>query len=246
MRTDVRPYSMSGVAAREIRSLSGMTGRSARAREVRTTDKERWGMGEIVRMTNSSTGGPVFVYVQGREDRPDHPDGLRRLRRRRVVEDRGQGQDLHPAAQDHVLGLHRRLQVHDLLRQAHHVPHDPRGLRSQRRAQHPEPRHLRLRAHLLGRGHRHPGERDQPGQARSRPGRHPVQPQLPPHVGQRGLPPQHLLPLHEHDGLHLCRPQPRQLGRLALGRHAHVGLQLAPGQPRAVRPVRGHPARTPR
>ena len=64
-------------------------------------------------------------------------------------------------------------------------------------------------------------------------------PQLPPPVGQRRLPPQHLLPLHEPHGLHLRRAQPGQLGRLALGRHAHVGLQPPPRHPRAVRPPRG-------
>ena len=48
-------------------------------------------------------------------------------------------------------------------------------------------------------------------------------PELPSPVGQHRLPPQRLLPLHEPGGLHLRRAQPRQLGGLALGRHAMWG-----------------------
>ena len=60
-------------------------------------------------------------------------------------------------------------------------------------------------------------------QARGGPGGHPDHPRLAPPVGQRGLPAQHLFPLHEPHRVHLRRAQPGQLGRLALGRHAHVG-----------------------
>ena len=40
-------------------------------------------------------------------------------------------------------------------------------------------------------------------------------------------------------GMAHCGPQPRQLGGLALGRHADVGQQPPPRHPRAVRPARG-------
>ena len=70
------------------------------------------------------------------------------------------------------------------------------------------------------------------------PGGHADHAQLAPHVGQRRLPVQRLLPLHEPGRLHLRRAQPRQLGGLAVGRHPHVGQQPPAGHPRAVRPAR--------
>ncbi len=43
--------------------------------------------------------------------------------------------------------------------------------------------------------------------------------------GHRGVSHERLLPVHEPGRVHLRRAQSRQLGGLALGRHAHVGLQ---------------------
>ena len=163
------------------------------------------------------------------------------------VDHRGAGPDLHPAAQDHRLSLHHRVPVAGLLAQAHPHAAQARGLRPHRRSrlhrprrpQPAEPRRLRLRAHLLGRRARHRRGRDQTGQAGTRSRRHPQHAEFPPHVGQHRLPAQHVLPLHEPGGLHLRRAQPRLLGRLALGRHAHVGPEPPLGPARAVRPAGG-------
>ena len=80
--------------------------------------------------------------------------------------------------------------------------------------------------------------RDQPDQAHLRPRRHAHHLRLPPSLGERRLPPQRLPAFLEPGGSGAGRPQPRQLGGLALGRHAHVGIQPPPGHPRAVRPAR--------
>ena len=109
-------------------------------------------------------------------------------------------------------------------------------------AEHPEPRRVRLRAHQLGRGPGHRRRRDSPAQAGAGAGGDPHLSGLSPSVGDPGVPHQRLLPLHEPGGLHLRGAQPRQLGRLALGRHAHVGLQPPARHPRAVRPPRGRAA----
>ena len=196
-------------------------------------------MGEVVRLTNCTTGGPVFVDVQDGKivrmtpielDADDKGDWTIEARGRTFTPPRKTTLSPHAAG----------AALHDLLAQAHPHAAQARGLRPQRRAQHPEPRRLRLRAHQLGRGPRHRRRRDRSASsARYGPAADPHHPQLAPPVGQRRLPAQRLLPLHEPHRLHLRRAQPRQLGRLALGRHAHVGLQPPPGHPRAVRPARG-------
>ena len=106
-------------------------------------------MSEVVRMTNSSTGGPVFVYVQdGKIVRMTPMDLDETDAASWKIEARGQ--DLHASAQDHRLAVHRRLQVHDLLGQEKPLPDEARGLRPQRGAEHPEPWEIGLRADQLG------------------------------------------------------------------------------------------------
>ena len=128
-------------------------------------------MGEVKRYTNGTTGGPVFVDVKDGKILRITAHRLRRDRRP-VVDHRGPGPDLHPAAQDHRLALDRGAPVDHLLAQADPHAAQAGGLRPQgRRGNMPEPRRLRLRAHQLGRGPRHGGRRDQADQAGARTGR---------------------------------------------------------------------------
>ena len=174
-------------------------------------------MGEIVRMTNSSTGGPVFVYVQdGKivritpmdfDDSVDAASWKIEARGKTYTPPRKTTYSVYTAGFKSMIYSDKRI-MYPMKR----VDFDPngerniqnRGVSGYERITWDEATDLLV-------------SRDQPGQARSRPGRHRHQPELPPHVGQRGLPPQHLLPLHEHDRDHLCRPQPGQLGRAGTG-----------------------------
>ena len=195
-------------------------------------------MGEVQRFTNCTTGGPVFVDVKDGKivrltplefDDTDAPSW--------IIEARGQ--KFTPPRKALVSPWTDRPSLHRLLAQADPHAAQARGLRPQGRPQHPEPRHLRLRAHQLGRGLRHGGRGDHPGQTRVRALRHLHSAQLPPDVGQRRLPVQ-LLPALPQRGRHdLHRAQPGQLGGLAVGRRPHVGQHPSPGEPRGLRPARG-------
>ena len=197
-------------------------------------------MGEVKRYTNGTTGGPVFVDVQdgkilritaaGRSTRPtlrrgpSTPGAGRSRRRARPT--------ASPWTVAHRSTIYSPKRILTPLKR---VDFDPQG-----RAQHPEPRRLRLRAHQLGRGARHGGRGDRSGIHREvGPAGDAVHSRLAPPVGQRRLPAQRPAPLPQPDRLHLRRAQPGQLGGLALGRHAHVGLQPPPGHPRAVRAAGG-------
>ena len=123
--------------------------------------------GGVRRYTSNTNGGPVFVYVR---------DG-RILRITPIEFDdddaepwtiEARGRPLHAAAQDHGQLAHARLEVADLLARPAALPDEAGGLRPGRRAQPAEPRHLRLRAHQLGRGARPGGRRDQAREARPR------------------------------------------------------------------------------
>ena len=111
----------------------------------------------------------------------------------------------------------------------------------ERRAEHAEPRQEQVRAHLLGRSHRHHRQRDQADPQELRPARHPRAGRWPrrvqdhPHAARPPGPPA------RHDGrLHPAGPQPGQLGRLVLGRQARLGPGL-PGHDVAGRqPRQGH------
>ena len=98
-------------------------------------------MGTVTRYTNGTTGGPVFVDVaDGRIvritplvfDETDAPSW--------IIEARGR--KLQPAAQNGRLALDGGPSVYHLLTQAHPDAAQARGLQSQRRPQHPEPRPL--------------------------------------------------------------------------------------------------------
>ena len=94
----------------------------------------------------------------------------------------------------------------------------------ERRAQPAEPRQEQVRAHLLGRGHRPHRRRDQADPQGVRPAGHPGPGRRPRRVQDGPRAPRLLHAAARQDGrLHPAGPQPRQLGRLVLGRQARVG-----------------------
>ena len=112
----------------------------------------------------------------------------------------------------------------------------------ERRAQSAEPRQVRLRAHLLGRGDQARHRRDQAPEARPRPRRHHVLARLAPHLGQHRLLPLGAVPLRQR-GRHDARaPQSGLVGRLVLGRGAPLGLHAARRPVGDLRHGRGLPA----
>ena len=163
-------------------------------------------MGEVVRLTNSSTGGPVFVYVKdGKiiritpmdfDDAVDAPSWKIEARGKTFAPPRKTTYSVYTAGFKSMIYSDRRIKT-PLKR----VDFDPDGERNiqNRGISGYEPISWDEATDIVV-------KRDQPREARGRSRGDPLQPQLPPHVGQRGLPPQHVLPLHEHDGLHLRRP----------------------------------------
>ena len=198
-------------------------------------------MGKVERFTNSTTGGPVFVDVQDGKILRIDPDGPRR-HRRPVVDHRGPGAHVYAASAYDGHALHGGPPVHDLLAQAGAHAAQAGGLRPERRAQLREARRIGLRAHQLGRGPRHRGRGDQPDQARRRvpgPSSPPAAPTICGATSATGT--ARISASSNLVGMVQVGAQPRQLGGLALGRHAHVGLQPSSGHPRAVRPAGGRP-----
>ena len=157
------------------------------------------------------------------------------------MDDRGARAVVHAPPQDHGQLAHARLEVAHLLPGQAAPPDEARGLRPGRRAQPAEPRHLRLRAHQLGRGARPGGRRDQAGQARPRPGRDHERQRLAPHLGRAGLLAERPHPLLQHARLVAGDAQPGQLGGLVLGRRAPLGPERAQRRRRDLR-HRGGPA----
>ena len=106
-----------------------------------------------MRYCNMTNGGPVFVYVKdGKIVRMtpidlDDDDGASW-----TIEARGH--EAHAAAQDHARAARPERQVDRLFARPAALSDEARRLRSERRAQSAEPRQVRLRAHLLGRGAR--------------------------------------------------------------------------------------------
>ena len=104
-----------------------------------------------MRYCNMTNGGPVFVYVK---------DGkIVRMTPIDLADDDGaswtieaQGPEAHAAAQDHAGAARPERQVDRLFARPAALSDEARRLRSERRAQSAEPRQVRLRAHLLGRG----------------------------------------------------------------------------------------------
>ena len=178
----------------------------------------------VVRYVNNTNGGPVFVYVKKRPHHPHYPHHFRRTGRP-TLDHPGPRQKFHAAAQGNGQPVCVRTQIPDLLQGPPPLSHETRGFRSQRRTQLPQPRHLRIRTHILGQGPGYRRRGDQTGQTRARAGRHHERQRLPPHLGQPGLLAQRQDTFHE---LHRLQPrgaQPGQLGRLVLGRHAPLGQQ---------------------
>ena len=107
----------------------------------------------VRRFTSNTNGGPVFVYVR---------DG-RILRITPIEFDEDDAEPWTIEARGHRFSPPRKTTVssHTLAWKSPHLlarpaaaPDEARGLRPGRRAQPAEPRHLRLRAHQLGRGAR--------------------------------------------------------------------------------------------
>ena len=96
-----------------------------------------------------------------------------------------------------------------------------------------------LRAHQLGRGARPRRRRDQARAGDLRRLGHQRHDLLAPQLGHRRLQDGPVRALLQHARLHPGLRQPRQLGRLALGRDPHLRLLLAPGHARALRHAGG-------
>ena len=180
-------------------------------------------------------------HRQGRQDRAHDADRFRR-QRPAAVDHRGEGPEAHAAAQDHAGAARPERQVDRLFAGPAALSDEARRLRSERRAQSAEPRQVRLRAHLLGRGADHRLERDQAAEARARPRRHRGVARLAPHLGQHRLLPLGAVPLHQR-GRHDARPpQSRFMGGLVLGRGASLGPHAARRPVGDLRHGRGLPA----
>ncbi len=194
-----------------------------------------------MRYCNMTNGGPVFIYVK---------DGkIIRMTPIDLAEDDGasltieaQGPEAHAAAQDHAGAARPERQVDHLFARPPALSDEAGRLRSERRAQSAEPRQVRLRAHLLGRGDQDRHRRDQAPEARARPRRDRGVARLAPHLGQYRLLPLGAVPLRQRDRHDARAPQSRQLGRLVLGRGASLGLHAARRPVGDLRHGRGLPA----
>ena len=120
-----------------------------------------------MRYCNMTNGGPVFVYVKdGKIVRMTPIDFDDQDPQPWTIE--AQGPEAHAAAQDHAGAARPERQVDRLFAGPAALSDEARRLRSERRAQSAEPRQVRLRAHLVGRGADHRLERDQAPEARAR------------------------------------------------------------------------------
>ena len=194
----------------------------------------------VRRFTSNTNGGPVFVYVR---------DG-RILRITPIEFDDDDAEPWTIEARGHRFTPPRKTTVnsHTLAWKSPHLLARPAALsdeagrlRPRRRAQPAEPRHLRLRAHQLGRGARPRGRRDQAREARPRTGRDHERQRLAPHLGQARLLAERPHPLLQHGRLVAGHAQPRQLGGLVLGGRAPLGPERAQRRRRDLR-HRGGPA----
>ena len=152
------------------------------------------------------------------------------------------GPEAHAAAQDHARAARPERQVDRLFAGPAALSDEARRLRSEGRAQSAEPRQVRLRPHLLGRGDHHRHRRDQAAEIRLRPGLHRGVARLAPHLGQHRLLPLgavSLLQRHRHDAR---PPQSRFMGGLVLGRGASLGPHAARRPVGDLRHRRGLPA----
>ena len=190
------------------------------------------------RYTSMTNGGPVFVCGEGRAHRPHHAHRLHG-RGRRLLDHRGARPALHAAAQGDRRAARARVEIAGLFARPAALSDEARRFRSQRRAQPAEPRRLRLRAHLLGRGARHRRRRDHAREAGARAERHRLPEPVAPYLGQYRLLFQRAAALRQPRRPHRHRQQPRQLGRLVLGRQPPLGLYHAHGPRRGLRHGRG-------
>ena len=106
-------------------------------------------MGKVERFTNCTTGGPMFVDVEdGKIVRMIPIDLDENDAEGWTIEARGR--DFTPPRRTTLVASRRGAEIHGLLAQTDPHSDEAGGLRSQGRAQRPEPRRLRLRAHQLG------------------------------------------------------------------------------------------------
>ncbi len=194
-----------------------------------------------MRYCNMTNGGPVFVYVK---------DGkIVRMTPIDFADDDGaswtieaKGVKLTPPRKTTLAphGQNAKSIVYSpdrLLYPMKRVDFDP-----ERRAQSAEPRQVRLRAHLLGRGDQDRHRRDQAPEADLRPRLHRGLARLAPHLGQHRLLPLGAVPLRQRDRHDARPPQSRLVGRLVLGRGASLGLHAARRPVGDLRHGRGLPA----
>ncbi len=161
-------------------------------------------------------------HCAGRQDRAHDADRLRR-QRPAALDHRGEGPEAHAAAQDDAGAAWPKRQVDRLFARSSALSDEARRLRSERRAQSAEPRQVRLRPHLVGRGADDRLQRDQAAEARARPRRHRGVAWLAPHLGQHRLLPVGAVPLHQR-GRHDARPpQSRIHGRAGTGARCITG-----------------------
>ena len=212
----------------EQRRTAALEGGWRRAHGGQRAQLQRGGPGRQHR-----PGGP-----QGRQDSPHQAVPLRLEVRPQALAHGGPRQDLrgqhevpHPSLHPGLQEPHRLAQPGDVSAQARGLGSERRaGLHRPRRTQRAEPRQEQVRAHNLGRGHRPGRGRDTARGEGVRLQRH-LLPARRSRRGQGGAcrprlqPP----PAVAHGRGHHTDPQPRQLGRLVLGRQARVG-QRAGGQ----------------
>ena len=118
------------------------------------------------RYTTCTNGGPLYVFVKdGRIVRITPIDFDERDAPSWTI--RARGQVVHALAARDGQSARADAEVDGVFRQAPALPDEARRLRPERRAQSAEPRHLRVRAHQLGRGARHRRQRDQAAEERA-------------------------------------------------------------------------------
>ena len=175
-----------------------------------------------MRYCNMTNGGPVFIYVK---------DGkIIRMTPIDLAEDDGasftieaRGREAHAAAQDDAGAARPEREVDRLFARPPALSDEAGRLRSERRAQSAEPRQVRLRAHLLGRGDQDRHRRDQAPEARARPRRDRGVARLAPHLGQCRLLPLGAVPLRQRDRHDARAPQSRLAGKAGTGARCITG-----------------------
>lgn len=176
----------------------------------------------------------------GRQGRP-HPSAGGGGQGLQALDDRGRRASLYAGEEVQPRSLRADRAQPAVFEGPYPAADEARRLRPEWQAQPAEPRQIGLRAHQLGCRARPGGRRDQARAGHLWPlGAH-GHDLLAPLLGTGRLQDQRLPALLRPYWLHHRNGQPGQLGRLALGRNAHLRLLLAPRHARALRHAGGWP-----